>query len=234
MSSHEASLSRTRGSHATGDQPSPKRARVLDPLDRVPEVVFGALMAVSFTGSISVAESGSAEVRTMIGAALGCNIAWGLTDAVMYLLGVVTDRHRRLNLLRQLQKAPSPQEAYGLIAEALPERLAAMAGTEVMEGLRIHLLLMRLPKSILSLRDFQAALGVFILVVLSTFPIVMPFLLTKDVATALRISNGLALATLFIGGYVLGKYAGASPWRYGFALTIMGAGLIAAIIALGG
>jgi len=33
-------------------------ARVLDPIDRVSEVLFGLIMVLTFTGSLSVAEAG--------------------------------------------------------------------------------------------------------------------------------------------------------------------------------
>ena len=55
-----------------------KRARVLDPVDRASEVIFGLLMALTFTGSVSVATDGHEELRTMMAAALGCNLAWDL------------------------------------------------------------------------------------------------------------------------------------------------------------
>ena len=74
----------------------------------------------------------------------------------------------------------------------------------------------------------------FVLVVLATFPVVVPFLLIDDVATALRVSNVLALATLFIGGWLLGRYAFGRPWRYGFGMAALGAVLVVIIIALGG
>ena len=61
------------------------REPVLSPVDRISEMLFGLLMALTFTGAVSVAESGKAEIRTMFLAALGCNLAWGLVDAIMYL-----------------------------------------------------------------------------------------------------------------------------------------------------
>jgi hypothetical protein len=76
----------------TGEQ---KRARILDPVDRVTEVIFGLLMAMTFTGTISVATSGQEAERTMMFAALGCNLAWGLADAVMYLLRALIDRTQK-------------------------------------------------------------------------------------------------------------------------------------------
>src|SRR5215468_6161807 len=78
-------------------------ARVLDPVDRVSEVIFGLLMAMTFVGSLSVATAGQQEVRTMMITALGCNLAWGLADAVMYLVRTVTERTRNHVLLTRLR-----------------------------------------------------------------------------------------------------------------------------------
>ena len=43
------------------DDPIKSSKRVLDPIDRVSEVLFGLIMVLTFTGSLSVAEAG----RTM-------------------------------------------------------------------------------------------------------------------------------------------------------------------------
>src|SRR3954462_3058147 len=73
---------------------------VLSPVDRVSEMLFGLLMALTFTGAVSVAESGNAAIRTMFIAALGCNLAWGLVDAVMHLVRTITERGRLITLVR--------------------------------------------------------------------------------------------------------------------------------------
>lgn len=78
------------------------RERVLSPVDRVSEMLFGLFMALTFVGAVSVAESGREQIRGMFTAALGCNLAWGLVDAVMYLVRTVTDRGRSLTLLRMV------------------------------------------------------------------------------------------------------------------------------------
>jgi VIT1/CCC1 family predicted Fe2+/Mn2+ transporter len=213
--------------------PTPRR-RVLDPVERVSEVVFGVLMALSFTCALSVATAGREEVRTMMLTALGCNLAWGLTDAVMYLVGTVVERSRKLALLRKLVEAKSAEEAHRLIAGALPERLAAGVGPRALEALRQHLIGSPLPRSGLHGDDFAAALEVFGLVVLATLPVVIPFVVFQETALALRASNALAVVTLFAGGYVLGRHAGGSPWRFGLAMAVIGAVLVAAIVALGG
>jgi len=57
--------------------PVVSRKRVLEPNERISEVLFGLIMVLTFTGSLSVAESGRDDVRAMLIGALGCNLAWG-------------------------------------------------------------------------------------------------------------------------------------------------------------
>ena len=96
------------------------REPLLDPIDRVCEVVFGVLMALSFTGALSVATAGHQEVRTMMFTALGCNLAWGLVDAVMYLIRTAIERRRKNTLLAQLRTTRDELETHRLITDALP------------------------------------------------------------------------------------------------------------------
>ncbi len=66
--------------------------RLLDPTERLSEILFGLIMVLSFTCSFSVAtERGRADVRNMLVAALGCNLAWGIIDAVFYLMGCFSE-----------------------------------------------------------------------------------------------------------------------------------------------
>lgn len=68
--------------------------RVFDPIDRISEVLFGLIMVPTFTGSLRVAEAGREDTRTMLVGALGCNLAWGLIDGVLYLMGGLMDKGR--------------------------------------------------------------------------------------------------------------------------------------------
>ena len=49
--------------------------RVLEPVERIAEVLFGLIMVLTFTGTLSVATAGDEDVREMLIGALGCNIA---------------------------------------------------------------------------------------------------------------------------------------------------------------
>jgi hypothetical protein len=213
-----------------------KRARVLDPIERVSEVIFGLLMAMTFIGSLSVATAGREEVRTMMIAALGCNLAWGLADAVMYLVRTATERTRNRVLLARLRGGADTVAGQALVAGALPPRIAAAAGTDGLELLRRRLVEQpAVPvQPLLGRGDFRAALGVFLLVVAATFPVVVPFMLIGPTALAVRMSNFVALVILFIAGWILARYAGGSRWRGGAAMAMVGAVLMAAIMALGG
>ncbi len=79
----------------------------LDPVDRISEVIFGLIMALTFTGTISVSSTGKQEVNSLLWAALGCNVAWGLVDAIMNLLTVYLDRERDINQIKQIKQITS-------------------------------------------------------------------------------------------------------------------------------
>jgi VIT1/CCC1 family predicted Fe2+/Mn2+ transporter len=207
---------------------------LIDPIDRVSEVMFGLLMAVSFVGALSVATAGRQEVRTALIAALGCNLAWGLVDAVMYLVRTLTERRRNVALARQVTGA-APDHGHRAIIATLPDHVAAIVGDTELEGMRQRLLALEVPRGGLRGEDYLAAVGIFLLVVLATFPIVIPFLLIDDAGRAMEVSRLITVAMLFVAGIALGRYAGhARPALTGFFMALVGAALIAAIKALGG
>jgi VIT1/CCC1 family predicted Fe2+/Mn2+ transporter len=82
--------------------------------------------------------------------------------------------------------------------------------------------------------DLLAALAIFLIVVAATFPVVLPFALFDDVATAKNVSRGVGVAMLFAGGLALGRYAGYGSWRVGLLMAGLGTVLVIAINALGG
>ncbi len=220
-----------------GSQEKEKRARVLDPVSRISEIIFGVLMALSFTGSLNAVTAGREEVRTMMLTALGCNLAWGLVDAVMYLVATLIDRSRNQTLLRLVRNTSDPQSAYAGISEALPGKLGEAIGPEGLEDMRRHLIaLPDQPASASRLRreDYTGALGVFLLVALSTFPIVVPFMFISETAYAMRASNAVALVILYIGGYELGRHGDRVAWQTGLAMAAVGGVLVSIIMALGG
>ena len=212
------------------------REPVLNPVDRVSEMLFGLFMALTFVGAVSVAESGDTQIRTMFVAALGCNLAWGLVDAVMYLVRTVTDRGRSLSLIRSIRDAPDAATGRRLIEGALSKVVAGLVSTAEIEAMRARIVaLTSLPaRPKLGRSDLIAALAIFLIVVAATFPVVLPFAMFEDVATAKNVSRAVALAMLFLGGLALGRYAGYGSWKVGFMMVGLGTALVIAINALGG
>src|SRR5690348_341189 len=93
-----------------------RQDRVLDPIARVSEVLFGLIMALTFTGTLSAATAGREELRTLLIGVIGCNIAWGLVDAVMFLMSALTERGHSLVTLQAVRTAPSHDAAHSVIA----------------------------------------------------------------------------------------------------------------------
>src|SRR6188508_1932475 len=107
------------------DQTIKPTKRVLDPIDRVSEVLFGLIMVLTFTGSLSVAEAGRDDVRTMLIGALGCNFAWGIIDGVLYLMGCLAERGRNLRAYRAVRGSSDPERARLAVADAVPPVIAS-------------------------------------------------------------------------------------------------------------
>jgi VIT1/CCC1 family predicted Fe2+/Mn2+ transporter len=210
---------------------------LLSPVERISEILFGLLMALTFTCTISVAEADSGEVRTTLIAALGCNIAWGLVDAVMYVLTSLAERGRNRNILHYVRTTNQHESARQFIADALPPLIASVMDQGKLESIRKSLL--GIPESATRVRltkdDLKIAVGIFFLVFFSTFPVVIPFLFVKDdPRLALRISNLVAIVLMFVCGWLLAGYGGYNKLRTSLILTVIGVGLVLLTIQLGG
>ncbi|NJD29033.1 MAG: hypothetical protein FIA92_12125 [Chloroflexi bacterium] len=212
------------------------RERLLGPVDRISEMLFGLFMALTFVGAVSAATAGKDEIRTLFVTALGCNLAWGLVDAVMYLVRTITERGRKLTLAQAVRGAPDAEAGRRHVESALPEAARSLLSAAEIEAIRARIVaLPSVPeRPTLGRHDALAAVAIFLIVVAATFPVVIPFIVFKDVGTAMVASRVTALAMLFGGGLVLGRYAGYGGLRTGFVMAGLGAALVVAIIALGG
>jgi VIT1/CCC1 family predicted Fe2+/Mn2+ transporter len=208
---------------------------LLDPLDRAAEILFGLIMALTFTCSIGIATKGNTQIRELLVGAIGCNMAWGLVDATMYLTGVLARRNRSKIMFDSVQNSQS-QEARQHISDTLPPALASAIGTEGLEQIRSQLVKLpnTSPKVRLSAEDFKKAFALFFLIFISTFPVVIPFVLIRDPKMALRISNLVAIVMMFLCGWSVAKYVGFNKWMMSIAIVSIGILLVAITIALGG
>jgi len=100
--------------------------RVLEPAERIAEILFGLIMALTVTGATSVVTADRFQIRTMLIAALGCNVAWGIIDAGMYLMARLAERGSNALLLREVRDAADHESANRIIADALPLPLVSI------------------------------------------------------------------------------------------------------------
>jgi hypothetical protein len=209
---------------------------VLDPIDRISELLFGLIMALTFTCTLGVATADALETRTMVLGALGCNLAWGLIDGGIYLLTMINQQGRGLLSLRALRAAPDAIAADGVLADALPPRVVAVMTPDLLAQIRQKLLASPDTRESPRLRrdDWLGALGVLLITFASTFPVVIPFIAVGDAHLALRISNAVAIVMMFACGYAFGHRAGLRPVVMGGVMVLIGCALVAIAIALGG
>jgi VIT1/CCC1 family predicted Fe2+/Mn2+ transporter len=209
---------------------------LLNPMDRVAEILFGLIMALSFTCSINIATRGPAEIRQLLIGAIGCNLAWGIVDAAMYLIGVLARKSRSKTIFDSVRNTSETAEARQYISDALPPAVASAIGTEEVEEIRKKL--SGMPDSPIDVRvnlhDVKEATAIFFLIFISTFPVVIPFVFIHDTNIALRVSNLVAIVMMFFCGWSVAKYVGYNKWKMSTAVVLVGIILVAVTIALGG
>jgi len=213
-----------------------REGAVLNPIDRTSEVLFGLIMVLTFTGAISAATDGRQEIRELLWAALGCNVAWGLVDAIMYLMNIMLERGHALVVIGEIGKATTVEQSRNILKDEIDPLLAALMTDQELDQLNDRLKKLPAPskRHVLTLKDLKAGVEIFLLVFLCTLPVALPFALLDEIAFAMRVSNAIALFMLFIGGFVLASYAGFSRVVTALSYTVIGILLVALTMALGG
>jgi VIT1/CCC1 family predicted Fe2+/Mn2+ transporter len=154
----------------------------------------------------------------------------------MYMMNSLAGRGRELDMLRALRAARGQIEAEQAVARELPEGITPVLQTADFEPLLQRLRALPEPPDMprLTAEDWIGALGIFAIVFLSTFPVILPFLFISKTALALRVSNLIAIGMLFLTGYVFGRVIGHRPMQLGIAMVLIGCALTSLAIFLGG
>jgi hypothetical protein len=215
--------------------------RHLDPGSSLGEVLFGLIMTLTFTlgAGIIIEEEGAEGVRALLLATIGCNIAWGIIDGALYVIGQVFDRGRLMRLGQNIRATPDEATARALVAGELDEVLEPVTTGEERSALysRVveHVRQRQAPRhGGVTRDDLLGALVCFWLVFFASFPAAVPFFFFDDPWVALRVSNGVLLFLMFYAGFSWAKYTLAKPWVSGISFLLGGLFLVAVAIALGG
>lgn len=215
--------------------------RYLDPSTSLAEVLFGLIMTLTFTlgAGLIIEDEGRAGARELLIAVIGCNVAWGIIDGALYLVGQLFDRGRLQRLGLAVARTHHRTDAVTLIAEELNPLLGGVLSPRETEALyeRIVDNILRKTerkKNSITRDDWLGALVSFFLVVITSLPAAIPFLLIDDARLALRVSNAVLVALLFFSGYWWARYTVSKPWIAGVVFLLIGTALVVTAIALGG
>jgi len=204
------------------------------------EILFGLIMTLTFTlaAGIVIQEEGRDGARAMLIAILGCNLAWGIIDGVLYVLGQVFERGRLRRIGFHLRQATSDSEARRMVADELDETLTSMTDESTRHSLYQSIVerARSAPQMANRVRraDLLGGLAAGWLVFACSFPAVLPFLLLDDPRLALRVSNAILLGLLFVVGWRWARHTLARPWIAGSVFMLVGLLLVALAIPLGG
>ncbi|TCL64608.1 VIT1/CCC1 transporter family protein [Rhizobium sp. BK251] len=213
---------------------------VIDPGDALGEILFGLIMALTFTvGSRLLFSETGLDVHELIVATVGCNVAWGIIDAVLFTLGTVFYKSRRVRVLRQVRTARSDDVALSALMKEFPisgePLVTATADTDALYRSMLVLARRAEPGNLsLSKEDALAAVIVFLLVTATALPAIIPFLLIDNADLALRTSNFLLIGLLFLTGFGWARFSDSKPLRAGITMTCLGLALVGIAVALGG
>jgi hypothetical protein len=212
----------------------------LDPGSHMGEALFGLIMTLTFTlgADLVIEAQGRDGVRQMLIGILGCNLAWGLIDGVLYVLGCAFERGRLHRIGYEVHAAPSPLRARQLVAAELDELLVPLIDAQQRDTLCAAIVQRLKTEAIapqpLTRKDLLGGLESGLLVFACSFPAVLPFLLFDEPRFALRASNAILLALLFYLGYRHAQHTLAKPWIAGLVFLLTGLLLVVVAIQLGG
>ena len=212
--------------------------RYLDPSDRLSETLFGVIMTLTFTlGADLVVGEGPDATRELLIGVIGCNIAWGLIDGLLYVFGSMYERGLGYRVWALLNR-----EGKEKLAARLDERLEGDYGDFLSPATRAAVredMLKRAgagapPRVRVIREDFYGAVVNFILVAITSVPAVLPFLFIQERVTALRVSNILLVGLMGVIGWKWAAYVNANRWVVGLGMVIGGLALVQLTILLGG
>ena len=213
--------------------------RYLDPVSRLGEVLFGLIMVLTATLTAGfTAQEGPQGVRQLLEAALGCNLAWGIIDAIMYVMSCAAERADKTRLIRAIQHAPDPEAAIDIIRAEVEPRFETLTAPEDRDALcrsiLAYLARSEVPDPRITRDDVLGSTACFWLVFLSCLPASVPFLVFTEPIHALRVSNALLIAMLFVVGWQWARHAHTNRLIVGGAMVAIGLALVGISVLLGG
>jgi hypothetical protein len=213
--------------------------RYLEPTSILNEAVFGLVMTLTFTlGAGLVVKEGPDATRELLIGVLGCNLAWGIIDGMILIMGGMLERSQKAQLIVRLRGLDNEDERMAIVRARVEPAIAPYL--EPGEREPIYQAVARTlkgtePERIQPRRDeVLGAIATTWIVFACSLPAVLPFLFMDDRFLALRVSNALLLAMLFVVGYRWALLTSSRPWVVGSSLLLTGLIMVLIAIPLGG
>lgn len=218
----------------------------LFPHERLVEILYGLVIALTITSAVrAITGGGAPDIDLMVTTSLGAGVAWGLIDAMLYVLVVIFQRHRYTRIASRISSAKDESEALATIQEDLEGSLVGTLDAEDQKSVyRLVLHAQRRsskagytqqPKSIAILReDVFGAVQVFFSMLIATLVVVVPLWVIQPPHIAVLVSNLVAFAALFVVGYTWAKHTNIRKTLFGVTLVTLGVAIVGISLVLGG
>jgi hypothetical protein len=211
----------------------------ISPAGRLQEIIYALIMVITVSSTVSGAVPDTEEgIRTLIFAILGCNIAWGIVDGVMFVLTNLFNRNKSLKMVEDATSAITGEEALSVIDGEFNPPFEWMMGEDerkkLNEEILDHVMRVKPPVARITMDDITGGMFCFVVTFLTTLPAVLPFYFIGDMGHAIRLSNGIVMTMLFFTGVEYARYTNKNPLKTAVGLTLLGGVVVVITILLGG
>jgi len=183
-------------------------------------------------------EGSDDPAKSLLIAALGCTLAWGLIDGMLYVMSDFYARARKYEFLHTLRAKPSEGRAILLrrAEDDFAELLSQAQIEQVVDAVSCPAMRLQPREPGFTRRNVSEITTTVVCNMVAVAPATLPFLLLRDNPwqTDLRISNALVVAMMFAVGFGWGRAAGFRPWRTGASLLAIGVVMVGIAVQLGG
>jgi VIT1/CCC1 family predicted Fe2+/Mn2+ transporter len=218
----------------------------LYPQERLVEILYGLVIALTITSAIRVVTGGGTlNINLMAETSLGAGVAWGIIDAMLYILVVIFQKHRYTRIASRISSAKDETEALEAIQDDLEDSLVGTLDAEDQKSVyRLVLHAQRRsskasfthqPKLIsIAREDIFGAIQVFMAMLMATLVVIVPLWLINPPHVAVLVSNIVAFVALFVVGYTWARHTNIRKTLFGIALVTLGVAIVVISLALGG
>jgi hypothetical protein len=213
----------------------------LTPSERLSQALYGLILVLTVISAIGITVSRNQQsTSTLLTAALGTSVAWGMVDAVIYVLTGVHERSHHLRVASLTKRKPK-EDAVRQIEEELDDTLIGILNKDE-KGRIAEQVYLALPhasqvRQRVTKDDVLGGIASFLVTIIIVLPPMIPFVLNLPLEFAIRLFNVIAVVMLFVVGFVSCQCADLGGWRrlrWAITITILGVIIVFVTILLGG